>query len=190
MDPLEERRCRRILEVAPGASLEEITRAYRLLRQLHGQDTGIFAAPAMDEFSAEARRDALEAIETAYAALSAPETREEAPAAQDVQAARPVPDAPAARPALASVPPGAATALGRARDAAGLTLDQVSAETHVRRDYLQALEEERFESLRLPTVNVRGYLTAFAGAVGLAEAGFVPAYMEKFIAWQARHQPR
>jgi hypothetical protein len=188
VDPLEERRCRRILEVAPGASLEEITRAYRLLRQTHGQDTGIFAAPAMDEFSAEARRDALEAIDAAYAALGASLTgaRQEGaavPAAPDVHAP------PAARPAPDPVPPGA-TALKQARDTAGLTLDQGSAETHVRRDYLQALEEERFESLRLPTVNVRGYLTAFAGAVGLGDTGFVPAYMEKFIAWQARRQSR
>jgi flagellar biosynthesis protein FlhG len=81
---------------------------------------------------------------------------------------------------------GASFALRRARDAAGFTLDQVAAETNVRRESLSALEDERFEQLRLATVNVRGYLTAFVNTIGLPADDVVPAYMERFIRWQAR----
>jgi cytoskeletal protein RodZ len=56
----------------------------------------------------------------------------------------------------------------------------------VRVEYLSALEEEHFERLRLAAVNVRGYLTAYVNAIGLAAEEAVPPYMEKFLEWQAR----
>jgi cytoskeletal protein RodZ len=71
-----------------------------------------------------------------------------------------------------------------------VSLDQVFAETNVRMDYLQALEHENFESLHLPAVNVRGYLTAFANAIGLAAEEVVPAYMQRFTDWQSRQRTR
>ena len=172
----DEARALRILELDPAATLDDIQRSYQLLKRLHGRTGAMFAAPAMDEFSSEAQQGVLAQIEAAYALLSA---RKQGIAAR-APAAAPRPEEPTDVPA---------TALRRARDAAGLSLDQVADETHVRLEYLIALEEERFEHLRLATVNVRGYLTAFANAVSLPAEDVVPAFMKKFLAWQAQHNP-
>jgi len=176
MEPLDEARCRRILEVAPDATMDEVDRAYHLLKRFHGRDLAVFAAPGMDEFAAEVRRGILEEIEAAHRHLTGL-----GPAAQAGPAAPPPP--PEAEE------PAGETVLGRARSAAGLSLDHVAAETHVRREFLAALEAERFDNLRLATVNVRGYLTAFANAVGLTPEEVVPAYMARYQEWQAgQHQ--
>jgi len=171
----EERRARRILEVSATAGPEEIHRAYQLMMRIHGRSGAAFAAPGMDEFSAEARQAILEQIEAAHDLLGALGA-EAGPA-------------PAAAPAEPEPEPAAATTLRRARDAAGFTLDQVAAETNVRREYLSALEEERFEHLRLATVNVRGYLAAYVHAIGLDEDQVVPAYMMKYREWQSQRSP-
>jgi hypothetical protein len=174
MEPLDEARSRRILEVAPDASGEDVERAYQLLKRFYARDPAVFAAPGMDEFAVEARRGILEEIEAAYRQLAGPRT--------GAQAGPPAP-LPPREPEAGE--PGASTVLGRARRAAGLSLDHVAAETHVRLEFLAALEEERFENLRLAPVNVRGYLTAFANALGLPAEAVVPAYMARYAAWQA-----
>jgi hypothetical protein len=168
----DERLARLILEVSPAAPMEEIHRAYRVLKRIHGQEAAIFSAPGMDEFSPEARQAILDELEAAYALLCAL-----GPEPEDLPPARPEPEAEDL--------PAEATALQRARNAAGFSLDQVAAETNVKRDYLSALEEERFEHLRLATVNVRGYLTAYVNAIGLPVEEVVPAYMKKYLDWQA-----
>ena len=186
MEPLDERRSRWILEVAPDATMDEISRAYHQLKMIHSKPAGIFSAPAMDEFSGEARQDILEEIEAAYALLRSLKL-----GTAPVQAPAPVP-VPQAAPFRAqerqpaAAPPAEPKALGLARAAAGLSLEEVVAETNVRMDYLQALEEEAFENLRLPPVNVRGYLTAFVNAIGLPAEEIVPAYMKKYSEWQSR----
>jgi len=56
--------------------------------------------------------------------------------------------------------------LQRARTDAGLTLEQISEQTKIQRWILAAIERDDFS--RLPGgVFIRGYLTSFAGAVGL-----------------------
>jgi hypothetical protein len=175
----DEARALRILELDAAATPDDIHRSYHLLKRLHGRTGAMFAAPGMDEFSSEARQEVLAQIEAAYALLTA-RGQGMAAGAPGAPGAAPRPEAPAEVPA---------TALRRARDAAGLSLDQVAEETHVRMEYLIALEEERFDHLRLATVNVRGYLTAFANAVSLPAEEVVPAFMQKFLAWQAQHNP-
>ena len=161
--------------------MEEIHRAYQMLRRIYGRDQAMFTAPGMDEFSPEARSDALAQIEAAYGLLCALAPK----APPGLAEAQPAPPPPRGKPPAAA-PAVEPTALRRARDAVGFTLDQVAAETNVRREYLSALEDERFEQLRLATVNVRGYLTAFVNTIGLPADDVVPAYMERFIRWQAR----
>ncbi len=181
-----ERQARRILEVDPDAPMEDILRAYLMLRRIYGRDQAMFTAPGMDEFSPEARQDALAQIEAAYSLLRAllPETGQAVQARPAVLEIRSLPPAP--RPKPPAEPAAELTALRRAREAAGFSLDQVAAETNVRREYLSALEEERFEQLRLATVNVRGYLTAFVNTIGLPVDEVVPPYMQRFLQWQAR----
>src|SRR5208283_4222368 len=146
MERLDDRQCRRILEVGEDASLEEINRAYLLLKRVHGRDGGIFAAPAMEEFSRDSRRAVLDQIEAAYVQLTALVTAvhpappvHPAPAAHAAPAA---PAGPAGRPVQPPAPgaeplPGNGSTLRKAREAAGMSLDHVAAETHVRKEYLR-----------------------------------------------------
>ena len=166
-------RCRRILEVTAEATREEITSAYHQLKRFHGKDAGLAHAPSLEEFSPAARQEVLEEIEAAYALLKA--LPADAP-----------PPPPEPEPEPVEETPGILSSLRKARAQAGLTLDQVAQETCVRREYLKALEEERFEDLsRLAPVNIRGYLTAFANAVGVPADVLVPVYMKRFTSWQA-----
>ena len=201
MEPLDEHHSRRILEVAQDASLDEITRSYHLLKQIHGKDGGVFSAPAMDEFAGDVREDVLEEIEAAYTllrglllapAFPVPQPHPPQAPAQPPPPAQPLAQAQTQAQAQAPQrkPPAERTYLAQAREAAGLSLDQVFAETNVRMDYLQALEDETFESLHLPAVNVRGYLTALVNAIGLPAEQVVPAYMQKFTDWQSRQRTR
>jgi len=175
MEPLDEARSRGILEVGPDATLDEITRAYHLLKRIYAKDLTVFTAPAMDEFATDARREVLEEIEAAYAFLGGSAAGKPGP-----------PPARTGAPEGPQVAPG--TVLGRAREAAGMTLAQVAEETHVRPEYLAALEKEDFEALPLAPVNVRGYLTAFLQAVRSPEADIAPAYMERFVRRRGRQK--
>lgn len=207
MKPLEEAASRQILEVSAEASLEDITAAYLLLKRIHGSELGIFGGSAMEEFSPDARREALAEIEAAYRLLRALSTQatplsEEAPATQQEPAPRPEPPPrpePIPRPEPAPAPAPQPQVLRKAdaipgsflegsREAAGFSLEDVAAETHVPMAYLQALEEERFGDLPLAPVRVRGFLTAFVTAIGLGAEDIVPPYMEKFQQWQTRHR--
>jgi len=70
---------------------------------------------------------------------------------------------------------GVGPALRRARLARGVTLDEASRDTRIRRDILQALEGEDFESL-LGDVYVRGSIRSYATYLGLPSDGLVHAY--------------
>jgi hypothetical protein len=175
MEPLDEARSRRTLEVGPDATLDEITRSYHLLKRIYAKDLAVFTAPAMDEFAVDARREVLEEIEAAYALLCGKAQAQPAP----LPARTGEPDRPPAAPR---------TVLGRAREAAGMTLDQVAAETHVRPEYLAALEQEDFQGLPLAPVNVRGYLTAFVQAVRVPEEDVVTGYMARFVRWHSQRR--
>lgn len=65
--------------------------------------------------------------------------------------------------------------LAKARTAQGKTIADAAAETKIRRDYLQALEEERFEVIG-GEAWVRGFIRAYGRWLGLDTALLVRAY--------------
>ncbi len=172
MEPLDQARCLRILEVPATASLEEIRQAYQLLKRIHGKPLEAFSAPGMDEFALDLRLDLLEELEAAFRFLC---ERHPEPARE-----------PAPEPARAAPPPRPAGSLRLAREAAGLDLEQVAQATRVRRELLKALEEGRFDDLHLAPVVVRGYLTAHLNAIGLTEGAAQAAHLEPFLHWQSQ----
>jgi hypothetical protein len=174
MDPLSEQNCRQILEVSQQASMEDISHEYHRLKRIYGEDGGTFDSLSMDEFSPAIRRRILEEIETAYKELC--KLHVEAPPVLPVQAPR---DSKLELPFDG-------IALRKAREASGLSLDRVVSETNVRRDYLSALEEERFQDLPSASVYVRGYLTAYLAAIGQMSEQVVSDYMGRHRQWQAR----
>ena len=173
---MDERACLRILELPEGASLGEITQAYQLMRRIYAKEQAVFTAPSMDEFAPDAREEVLADIEAAYLELTRLHAEPSSPA----------------RPAPSPLPedgtPLDGQALRRVRERAGLTLDHVASRTHIRAEYLRALEDERFTDLPPAAVNVRGFLAAYAEEIGLRAEDAVPAYMQRFQQWQARRK--
>lgn len=77
------------------------------------------------------------------------------------------------------------SALRRARMRRGVELDQISDVTKVTVKYLQAIEEEAFD--RLPaSVYVRGFVTAYARAIGLDARRVSTSYMKRVNAVRER----
>ena len=171
---MDERQCRRILEVAEAASMEDILQAYHLLKRIYEKEQTVFTAPSMDEFAPEARAEILDDIESAYHELL------RLHAEVQPQLHPPPLDLPSA-----DLPTDGA-GLRRIREAAGVSIEYVASQTHVRAEYLSALEEERFGDLPPAAVNVRGFLTAYATEIGLPAEEVVPMYMSRFLQWQAR----
>jgi len=174
MEPMDEQYYRQILEVSEDASMEDMTNEYHRLKRIYGEEGGTFDTLSIDEFSPPIRRKILEDIEIAYKELC--KLHVEAP-----------PIIPP-RPALvldASLPFDGA-ALRKAREASGLSLERVVAETNVRVDYLSALEDERYEDLPMASVYVRGYLTAYLSAIGQMNEEVVSEYMNRHRLWVAR----
>jgi hypothetical protein len=70
---------------------------------------------------------------------------------------------------------GVGSALRTLREGRGLTLDEAARDTRVRRDYLEAIEEEAFERL-LGDVHVRGCLRTYASYLRLSPDKVVAMY--------------
>jgi cytoskeletal protein RodZ len=70
---------------------------------------------------------------------------------------------------------GVGPALRKARERCGVTLDEASRQTRIRADFLEALEDERFDAL-LGEVYVRGALRSYASYLGLDPEKAVRAY--------------
>jgi hypothetical protein len=71
------------------------------------------------------------------------------------------------------------SSLREARVRRGVELAQVAAETRIRRRYLQALEDERFDLLP-GSVYAKGFLRAYADYLGLESQLFVDEYNARF----------
>ena len=76
-----------------------------------------------------------------------------------------------------TVPDGSSlgAALTAAREAAGLTVDQVSAQTRIRGTLIRDLEADRFESSGAP-VYARGHVRAITHAIGVDEAPYLALF--------------
>lgn len=72
-------------------------------------------------------------------------------------------------------PIGIGERLRSARQALGLSLEEIESITHIRRSYLDALEREAFESLPGPTYT-RGFLRAYAACLGLPPQDLLDRY--------------
>ena len=75
--------------------------------------------------------------------------------------------------------------LRRARMQRGIEIDDIAEVTKVSRRYLQSIEEETFESLPA-AVYVRGFVTAYARAIGLDPARVSASYMSRLEAVSRR----
>lgn len=177
-----------ILELPRSASREDVERAYRLALETYVEDSlagySIFA-----DGDASALR---ERMNTAYRVLS----DEEARRAYDASCAAPELQAPEPEIDLAPEPEPGPTdepfedldedasdwdgaRLRRFRLRCGLDLEEIASVTKVNPVYLQCIEEERFKELPA-RVYVRGFVSAYAAAVGLDGGRVAASYLKRY----------
>jgi len=196
-----------LLELPRDATHEEVERAYRLARATWAQ-----GALASYSVASEAELDALrERVELAYRVLSdadargaydaalgrlRPPAREEPDLAFDEDEKEGL--APAELPAEIEIfedfsgpEDGHWTgpALRRTRLARGLELEQLTAITKVKSDYLRSIEEERFDALPA-AVYVRGFVTAYARCLGLDAGRVANDFLERLAAARPERMQR
>jgi flagellar biosynthesis protein FlhG len=198
MKPLTEQDYYETLDVARSAEIEDIERAYRLACVTYCEDS-LAGYPVFEAGDVELLR---ERIEIAYRILVDPETRraydielaaqasetavpariraEFAPGSEDVRPAAPV---LAPLDTLDELEEGegewTGARLRRARLRQGLELDDITKVTKVNPSYLTFIEDERFDNLPA-AVYVRGFVTGYAGCLGLDAKRVAASYLQRY----------
>jgi flagellar biosynthesis protein FlhG len=199
MKPYSEQTHYEILELAPDAPPDQVERAYRVARATYASDS-LATYSVYDESELSALQ---ERIELAYAVLADPERRSayDATLGASPRVELALSFADEEEKGLESAPeirgfeegvddgPWGGARLRRWRIARGIELDRIASTTKVSVSYLRSLEEERFDALPA-TVYVRGFLTAYARAVGLEADRVVPQYMERVARARPEKPPR
>jgi curved DNA-binding protein CbpA len=188
-----------VLTLKPGASPEQVEKAYRLCLTLY-RDNG-----AEDEGNKAAR----ERVEQAYSVLHDPERREEYDRAHgfpviarrtgDVGVPRPVfavkepkpkpPAIPVRPPVPDTLVPvsrsegplpvvNSGAELKRIRESRGVRLEEIAAVTKVSRRILEDIENERQDRLPAP-VYLRAFLQQYARLIGIDPRGTADAYLAR-----------
>ena len=185
MKPISDQDHYEVLEISHEASAEEIERAYRLARATYA-DESLAGYSVFGEGEAEAVR---QRIETAYRVLSNDESRQ-VYAASSSAAPAPAPDV-AALPAARGLDELEASdeetgdfdgpKLRWSRMRRGIEIEEIAGVTKINPTYLRFIEEERFSDLPAP-VYVRGFVNAYAKAVGLDPQHVVTSFMKRLAA--------
>lgn len=164
-----------VLGLAPGASHEQVERAFRFSLELYADDT-LATYSLFEPGEAQVQRAR---VRQAHATLSEPARRREYDEAHgfpppDTPVA--VPAAPAAVPALTGEVTG--SALRKVREARGVSLQHIASVTKIGVRFLGYIEEDRFAFLP-PTVYLRGFLQEYARLLGLEPRQTAEAYMSR-----------
>ena len=168
-----------ILGLEPGASREQVERAYHFSLEMYGEDA-VATYSLLDPAEIEGMRSR---IEEAYAVLVDPERRR----GYDEGKGFPPPEASVvAFPSRTD--PGAEDAelpdvltgpeLRRLREARGVSLRQVANTTKIGTRFLEYIEEDRFALLPAP-VYLKGFLQEYARTLSLDPRRVADAYMAR-----------
>lgn len=167
------------LGLEPGASREQVERAYRFSLEMYGEDA-VAMYSLLEPAEIEAARSRIEA---AHAVLADPERRR----AYDEGRGYASPEGPVVAFPSPSEPGGEALELPETltgaqlrglREARGVSLRHVASATKIGTRFLEYIEEDRFELLPAP-VYLRGFLQEYARTLGLNPRGVADAYMSR-----------
>lgn len=157
-----------VLGIAPGASLEEISRAYSRRKAIYAADS----LASYSLYNGDDRAALLARIEQAYARIAAAIEVQTADSPADPSAEQPI-----GPPPSMEEHPGAF--LRHVRLAARTTLAKLAEETKIRASLLELLEAESFNQLPA-RVYVRGFVIQCAKALDLDDPERVAeAYLAK-----------
>jgi len=209
MKPLSQMNHYEVLELPPGASAEEVERAYRMAQSTYAADS-LASYSVFDPQELNAIR---ERVELAYRVLTDVDTRVaydgrlpgdrgldeeiELPLAfseLELEAAAPRPrsEVPPEIEEFADFEseedgPYDGGRLRRARLACGFDLEKIALVTKISAAYLECIEEEKFPELPAD-VYVRGFVAAYARCVGVDPERAAHSYMQRVQ--DARPAPR
>jgi len=166
-----------VLGLEPGASREQVERAYRFSLELYGEGslaTYSLLEPAEVEAQRARVREAYEVLVDAERRRAYDEGRGYAPP----EAASLAPAGPdAGEGAAARIPRVLSGAeLRRMREARGVSLRHIANASKIGVRFLEYIEEDRFAFLPA-SVYLRGFLQEYARIVGLPPARVAEAYM-------------
>ncbi len=170
------------LEVDPGATDDEVRRAYRRLREVYS--TGHIATRS--HVGAADMRRIQARVEEAYETLTDVSRRRPYDRGLKEAAGRNGPG-PAVENDAAQAGFTGAT-LREARRGAGMEREDLAAAAHVGGVYIRAIEEEEFGALP-EEVYLRGYLRQVARALGLPERDVAEGYLRRYR-WGRRKPDR
>jgi curved DNA-binding protein CbpA len=168
-----------VLGLEPGASPEQVERAYRFSLELYGE-ASLATYSLLEPAQADAERAR---VREAYRTLSDPERRR----TYDASLGYAPPEAP---PVAAPVPakgggegaalPSVLTGadLRRMREAQGVSLRYIANASKIGIRFLEYIEEDRF-ALLPASVYLRGFLQEYARIAGLDPHGVAEAYMKR-----------
>lgn len=169
-----------VLGLEPGASPEQIERAYRFSLELYVEGS-LATYSLIEPAEAEAERSR---IREAHAVLTDPERRR----AYDEGRGYAPPESLPLPLSTASGEGGAEPAelprvltggdLRRIREARGISLRHIANASKIGMRFLEYIEEDRFAFLPA-SVYLRGFLQEYARIVGLDPAGVAEAYMRR-----------
>jgi flagellar biosynthesis protein FlhG len=167
-----------VLGLEPGATSEQVERAYRFCLELYGEGA-LATYSLLEPAEAEAQRAR---VREAYEVLSEEQKRQAYDSAQGYEPPAatllPLQAASATReaPELPAVLTGAD--LRRIREARGVSLRHIASITKIGLRFLEYIEEERFAMLPAP-VYLRGFLQEYARLVGIDPRRTADAYLAR-----------
>lgn len=203
MTPLLEQSHYEVLEVAGEASVAEIERAYRVARATYAEESMALYSVFDDRDAAAIR----ERLDQAYRVLADPDARRRYDEEQGSPAA-PAPergiDAPPLLPDGVLPPlegieqtdaeeedvdgPFDGSRLRRARLRRGIEIEQVASVTKINSSYLRFIESDAYDDLPA-AVYIRGFVGAYARAIGLDAARVSAGYMAHMEAESEAKRP-
>lgn len=156
-----------VLELEENATLTEVTSAYRFLKKLYSKEKNPALAVAMEDFSENRREEILNNIDEAYTKL-----KEYFLINNENSEKKPLPK-------LEENVKFSGEILRKIRIEMKISVNEISANTNIRKTYIRAIEEENFKALP-PIVYTRGFVKAYAEYLGLPSEKVVKDFMEKF----------
>jgi cytoskeletal protein RodZ len=168
-----------ILEIPPDASLWEIKKSYRLLRELYSTES-IVTLAAENEMPEGSREEILRQIEEAYSNLIQlfdPESH-----ATDFDRSQRVVDEDVKK-AISEIDHFTGPVLKEIREKIKIDLHAIALETKIRIQYLENIEAENFEHLP-PAVYTRGFVIAYAKHLSLDFDRVARDFIARYLSWK------
>jgi hypothetical protein len=162
-----------VLEIPNDASLQEVRKAYRHLKDLYSIES-IARFPVDEEISEERRKEIVEEVEEAYQGLLVLFNKDSIPYEKDISEI------------ISDIDVYSGSALKKIRERMKIELHDIALDTKIPIRYLEDLENENFDGLP-PAVYTRGFAVNYARHLKLDQKKVADDYMERYHQWMSKN---